>query len=61
MKKNFLLLAVFLGALISLSAAEKLQLTLEKARQIALEKNPTLGIARANMAAAAAVVQESGC
>ena len=59
MKKNFLLLAVFLGALISLSAAEKLQLTLEKARQIALEQNPTLGIARANMAAAAAVVQQA--
>ena len=59
MKKNLFLLVLVFCALVSVSAAEKLQLTLEKARQIALEQNPTLAIARANMAAAEAAIQQA--
>ena len=59
MKKHLLLLVLCFGALVSAPAAEKIQLTLEKARQIALEQNPTLAVARANMAAAAAAVQQA--
>ena len=59
MKKRFLLLALVVCVATMASASEKIQLTLEKARQIALEQNPTLAIARANMAAAAAAVQQA--
>ncbi|MBR6470374.1 MAG: TolC family protein [Victivallales bacterium] len=60
MKKNLLLLAICVCALTSARVrAEKIQLTLEKAKQIALEQNPTLAIARANMEAAAAAVQQA--
>ena len=59
MKRHLILLALGLCALVSAMAAEKIQLTLEKARQIALEQNPTLAIARANMAAAQAAVQQA--
>ncbi|MBR4124693.1 MAG: TolC family protein [Victivallales bacterium] len=59
MKKNLLLLVFGFCVLVSVNASEKIQLTLEKARQIALEQNPTLAIARANMAAAAAAVQQA--
>ncbi|MBO4620125.1 MAG: TolC family protein [Victivallales bacterium] len=58
MKKRLLLLVLVVCVATMASAAEKIQLTLEKARQIALEQNPTLAIARANIAAAAAVVQQ---
>ena len=59
MKKNLLQLVFGFCVLVSVNASEKIQLTLEKARQIALEQNPTLAIARANMAAAAAAVQQA--
>ena len=59
MKKIFLTLILAFCAAATVLAEEKLQLTLEKARQIALEQNPTLAIARANMAAAQAVVQQA--
>ncbi|MBP5300382.1 MAG: TolC family protein, partial [Victivallales bacterium] len=59
MKKIFLTLILALCAAATVLAEEKLQLTLEKAKQIALEQNPTLAIARANMAAAQAVVQQA--
>ena len=59
MKKQLTAFVLAMFAMVSVFASEKLQLTLEKAKEIALEQNPTLAIARANMAAAAAAIDQA--